>query len=104
MKSAAVATVFSTVFSAAYFACFYFDVALFMFYPEVGEFHAGEQAASLGPPIVWYGWMAAAAVASIAVALVTPVSWAKRISPTVCWSVTVIVLVVVLFYEKRWFL
>ncbi len=103
MKRAAVATVFSTCFGAVYFACFYFDIALFRFYPEVGEFHAGEQVASMGPPIVWYGWLAAAGVVSLAVALVTPVSWAKRMSPTVCWSVTLVVLVVVLFYEQRWF-
>jgi hypothetical protein len=48
--------IFSMVFGVAYTVCFYFNYALFRYYPQVGEFHlGGEQPASSGPPIFCAG-------------------------------------------------
>ena len=91
------------VFGISYFICFLYDFALFRYYPVVNQFHRGEQAAALGPPIVWYGWIGMAAIVSLAVATLMPSRIAAKIPSSACWIVTGLVLLVVLIYERRWF-
>jgi hypothetical protein len=94
---------FSVIFTVSYTLCFYFNIALFKYYPLVAQFHLDAQPKTSGPPISWYGWLAVAALASVPVALIVPPAWGNRIPPTVAWLVPAIVLVAVLVYEKRWF-
>src|SRR5258707_344251 len=54
--------IFSIVFGVFYLPAFYFDVALFRYYPEVREFH-WMRTDNLGPVILWYGWIATTALA-----------------------------------------
>ena len=95
--------VFSIAFGMTYFVCFLYDIALFRYYPQVNEFHIGEQPAALGPPIVWYGWLGMAAMVSLAIATLVPSRIAVKIPSRTCWIVTCLVLLVVLIYERRWF-
>ena len=55
-------TIFSIMFGIFYLAAFYYDLALFRYYPEVGQFHFLRND-SLGVVILWYGWIATAALA-----------------------------------------
>lgn len=104
MKSHGRVIVFSMLFVVAYTLCFYFNIALFKYYPMLREFHVTSQTQrSAGPPISWYGWIAVAALASGAVALIIPPRWTNRIPPAASWIVAAIVLIAVLIYEKRWF-
>ena len=99
--------IFSIVFGAAYSLCFYFSYALFRYFPEVGTFHlfvASEPPQGSGPPIFWYGWIATAAIFSAVVALIVPRRWAARLWHGWSWLIPAIVILVVLFYEKRWFI
>jgi hypothetical protein len=96
--------VFSTVFGIVYFLAFYFSWSPFLYYPEQGAFHIGPQLPAAGPPILWYGWVAAAALASAVVAAIVPAQWVHKWSPAVFWIVPALLLLVVFFYEKRWFL
>jgi hypothetical protein len=96
--------VFSTVFGVAYTVCFYYNWALFRFYPAYSQFSLGALGPDAGPAILWYGWIALAFVVAAAVALVVPTRVAERISPTVVWGVTAAVLIGIAIYERRWFL
>ena len=103
MRGRAAATVFSLLFGAAYFVCFLFEIVPFRYYPTNAVFHIAEQPAAAGPPILWFGWMVAAAAMSGVVALVVPVRWVDRLWPGVSWSVPTAVMVAMLIYERRWF-
>ena len=98
--------VFSIVFGAAYGVCFYFNYALFRYYPQVGEFHLflGQQPPESGPPIFWYGWMATAALVSALIAVAVPRRWAARMWDGWVWLIPAATILVILFYEKRWFI
>ena len=103
MKTYSVAVIFSLLFVIVYTVCFYENIALFKYYPLVGEFHINSQPKTAGPPISWYGWLAVAALVSAPIAFLVPRRWGERISPTLAWLVPALVLVAVLVYEKRWF-
>ncbi len=95
--------IFAIIFTIAYTIYFYFNIALFKYYPLVAEFHINSQPKNAGPPISWYGWVALAALVALPTALIVPRSWGNRIPPTLAWLVRTLVLVAVLIYEKRWF-
>ena len=103
MKGLVSAPVFSTVFGVTYFFCFLYDIALFRYFPQVNEFHLTEQPAALGPPILWYGWIGMASVVSLVIASVLPARVAAKIPSVACWIVTGLLVMVVLIYERRWF-
>ncbi len=103
MDLASACKVFSTVFGIAYFVAFYFSWSPFLYYPEQGTFHIAQQLPSAGPPILWYGWLTVATVVSGVVAIV-PAQLVRKLPPAVFWVVPALVLLVVFFYEKRWFL
>ncbi len=95
-------TIFSIMFSGLYLLAFYYDLALFRYYPEVGEFHWLRND-GLGPVILWYGWIATATLASAAIALAVPRNMAERLRPGWAWIIPTAVVVGMLIYERRWF-
>jgi hypothetical protein len=94
--------IFTLVFGPLYTVCFYVDISLFRYYPETGQFH-WQMTQNEGPPILWYGWLAVAGLASLAIALLVPARWADRLWPGWVWLLPMIVVVVILIYEVRWF-
>jgi hypothetical protein len=97
------AKIFTIVFGALYTLAFYVDISLFRYYPEVGQFHL-QMTPDIGPPILWYGWLAVAGLGSAAIAMLVPEKWADRLWPGWVWILPVIVVVVILVYEsKLWF-
>jgi hypothetical protein len=56
-----------------------------------------------GPAILWYGWLAVAALVSAAIALLVPPRWADRLWSGWVWLGPTIAVVVILLYETRWF-
>ena len=69
--------IFSIVFGVFYFASFYWDLALFRYYPEVSQFHLLRND-RLGVVILWYGWIVTSALASAAIAFAVPRNLAER--------------------------
>ena len=95
-------TVFSIVFGILYVVSFYYDLALFRYYPEVSEFHFLRND-RLGVVILWYGWIATSAFASACLALAVPRTIADRLSPGWAWMIPTAVVIGTLIYERRWF-
>jgi hypothetical protein len=94
--------IFSIVFSVLYVAAFYFDLAMFRYYPAAREFHWA-RTDGIGVVILWYGWIATAAFASAAIAFAVPGKLAERLSPAWAWIVPTAVVIATLIYERRWF-
>ena len=95
--------IFSILFGIVYLTCFYMDWAPFRYYPETRRFHL-RMTPQDGPAILWYGWVAAAAVVSAAIAASVPRRLAERLWPAwAAWAVPLIIVVLVLLYERRWF-
>ena len=94
--------IFSIVFGVLYITAFYFDLALFRYYPAVREFH-WMRTDGIGSVILWYGWIATAALARAAIAFAVPETMAERLWPGWAWIVPTAVVVVTLIYERRWF-
>jgi hypothetical protein len=96
--------IFSMLFAVIYSLCFYFNWPMFAYYPQVNEFHLSTELQNqLGPPILWYGWLATAALASAVVAVVIPRRVAGRLPPNLAWAVPGAMILAILIYEKRWF-
>ena len=96
-------TIFSIMFGVIYMAAFYWDLALFRYYPEVRQFHITRND-NLGVVILWYGWIATSALASAAIAFAVPRTLADRLSPRWAWLIPTAVVVGTLIYERRWFI
>ena len=94
--------VFSILFGAFYMAAFYFDLAMFRYYPAVREFH-WMRTDGIGVVILWYGWIATSAFASAAIAFAVPGKMAERLWPGWVWIVPTAVVIATLIYERRWF-
>ena len=94
--------IFSMLFGVFYMVSFYFDLALFRYYPEARQFH-WMRTDGIGVVILWYGWIVTSALASAAVAFAVPPRVAERLSPRWVWIVTALVVIVMLIYERRYF-
>ena len=103
-RASAASIIFSMTFVVVYALCFYFNWALFAYYPQVNEANFSSQIEANGPPILWYGWLLTAALASAAVAAIVPRGVVARIWHGWAWLVPAAVVVAILIYEKRWFL
>ena len=95
-------TVFSIAFGILYLLSFYYDLALFRYYPEVSQFHFVRDD-RLGVVILWYGWIATSALASACIAFAVPRTIADRLSARWAWIIPTAVVVGMLIYERRWF-
>ena len=95
-------TIFSIVFVVLYFFSFYYDLALFRYYPEVSQFR-WQRNDSLGVVILWYGWIATSGLASAAIAFAVPKKMADRLWSGWAWIIPTAVVIGMLIYERRWF-
>ena len=96
-------TIFSIMFGVLYFFAFYYDLALFRYYPEVNQFHLRRND-TLGVVILWYGWIATSGLASAAIAFAVPRKLAERLWSGWAWIIPTAVVVGMLIYERRWFI
>jgi hypothetical protein len=96
------ATLFSLVAVPAYTVCYYFNLPLFFYYPGPGRFSFAAEAGS-GFAILWYGWVASAALAGTLAALAIPRRWSDRVPLDFTWMALIAAIFAVLLYEKRWF-
>src|ERR1700680_523649 len=95
---------FSLASCIVYTLAYYFVWSVFRY--NLGEtgFYFSSAAASAGPPILWYGWLALAILAGGGMALVLPPRFVARLPPDLLWLVPSALIVAALMYEMRWFL
>lgn len=74
MRSHGRFAVFAVVFAVVYAAVYYFAVdynwPLFSYGPQTGQWLLLDHAASDGPTMYWYGWMATSAIAGAVAGLI----------------------------------
>ena len=102
MTSSPNVKIFSMLFGVFYMVSFYFDLALFRYYPEARQFHWA-RTDGIGVVILWYGWIATSALASALVAIAVPRTIAERLPSRWVWVAGTLVVIVMLIYERRWF-
>lgn len=100
--------VFSILFGVAYTGFWLYSefakVAMFRYYPVLGRFTREDlPLETAGPAILWYSWLAGAAVVSLVASLIVPPRWAERLSQGWIWVVPTALLIGILVYERRWF-
>jgi hypothetical protein len=95
--------VFSLLFGVVYMLCFYYSLAIVRYYPLTGTFHVDAQPETSGPPILWYGWLLAAAGISVVLAALAPKRLVERLWHGWFWVVPAVTIVGILVYERRWF-
>jgi hypothetical protein len=94
--------IFSALFGVVYATVFYMEWALFRYYPETNAFYLAQHRED-GPAILWYGWLAVAAIVSALIAAVVPRRMAERLPNEVVWGVPLALVVIMFIYEKQWF-
>ncbi len=95
--------IFSLLFGAIYYACVWqVDWALFYYYPETNKWYLTAHPDD-GAAILWYGWLATAALISIPAALLVPRKVADRLWNDLSWVVAIGAIAAIFFHESRWF-
>ncbi len=94
---------FAMIYGICYFTVFYMEWATVRYYPVTSQFRIDLQP-TMGPPILWYGWLGIAAVMALVVSALVPRRVVDRIPNDAVWIVNVVVLMVILIYERQWFI
>ena len=100
--------VFSLLYGISYMAFFLYSEACqcawFRYYPVLGRFSRDPlPLAEAGLPINWYSWLLAAFLVSAAGALIVPPADRRADATLWVWGVTIVVIVGIMVYERRWF-
>lgn len=98
--------VFSAAYAVLYVIAMYFNIAMFVYYPQPGVWHWRDTPGTAGPAMYWYGWIANAAVGAAivaALAAVLPASL-RRLNATIAWLVPLASMLTILFILRGWFI
>ena len=96
---------FAVAFAIAYAVFFWFNLPMFLYYPQVGLLHWGWTAVpSVGPGMAWFGLMADAALIGLVAAFVLPRSLVERPLHNFVWVIPIIAMVVYAIILRNWFL
>ncbi len=94
--------VFSVTFAAVYAAVYYFAVyynwPLFSYGPQTRQWLLLDHAASAGPTMYWYGWIATSAIAGAVAGLIVsslPGNPGRRLWSGLAWLVPVCAIVAI---------
>ena len=98
------ARVFSLVFGIGYAIAVYTNHPLFRYYPLVkrGSLHDLVDR-SLGPEMLWYGWIVMAAIPAALLAALVPNRIGDRIPAVVYWIVPLVMFLAGWHHELVWF-
>jgi hypothetical protein len=98
--------IFSIAYAVLYVIAMYFNIAMFVHYPQTGVWAWHDVPGQAGPAMYWYGWIANAAIgaAIISVPLAYPPVLQRRIAPTGAWLVPLLSMLTVLFIIRSWFI
>ena len=98
---------FSAVFAPLYAAAMYFNIAMFVYYPQPNELHWHDQPNLPGPAMYWYGWIAYAGLgAAIVLGLASflPERFVAQVSPHGSWIAPLASILFILYVIREWFI
>lgn len=98
--------IFSIVYAVLYVIAMYFNIAMFVHYPQTGVWAWHDVPGQAGPAMYWYGWIANAAIGAAIIAMVlsyVPILQ-RRVAPTGAWLVPLLAMLTVLFIIRSWFI
>lgn len=96
--------VFSLAAGIVYTLAYYFDWSFLRYDLGESRFYFSAKETSPGPSILWYGWLALAALAGVVGACAVPPRLTARLSPDLIWLVPMLLITTALIYEMRWFM
>lgn len=98
--------IFSAVYAVLYVIAMYFNIAMFVHYPQTGKWSWHDVPGQAGPAMYWYGWIANAAIgaAIISVVLAYLPVLQRRVAATGAWLVPLLSMLTVLFIIRSWFI
>jgi hypothetical protein len=93
---------FALAFSIAYAVVFWFNLPMFLYYPQSGMFHLGPTpVANVGPGIAWYGLMSDAAVVALVAAFIVPNDIVDKPLRNFLWAIPVAAILVCLYLLRN---
>lgn len=97
--------VFSAAFAVLYVACMHFNIAAFIYYPRLGEWHL-QPLGRDGPPMFFYGWLFNAFIGATLMALVAalvPKSIAEKVWTGWTWVICLVAIVISCYLMRIFF-
>ena len=101
------AVTFAAVYAVAYYVVLYYNWPLFSYGPAVGEWTLFNHAASDGPTMYWYGWIASAAIIAAAIGAfvsVLPAGIGARLWSGFAWLVPLCAMAAIAYLLRGYFL
>lgn len=99
--------VFSVAFAVLYLAAVEYNLALFTYHAQIGQWGWLAQPVRSGPAMYWYGWLATAALGSTivaALALAVPRDMLERVPGWLVWLVPLIAMAAFAIILRGFFL
>jgi hypothetical protein len=97
---------FSTAFALCYGYAASAHLRVFIYYPALGEFATTQKSvADAGPPMLWYGWLAFAAVGGL-IAMLVALALPRRLDaawPALSCATIFVVAIVQVYLARAWF-
>jgi hypothetical protein len=100
------AIVFAAVYAIAYYVVLRHNWPLFSYGPAVGEWTLFNHAASDGPTMYWYGWIATSAIVAAALGLIAaylPQALGRRLWSCFAWAVPLCMIVAIIYLLSGYF-
>jgi len=98
-------TVFALVGAIGYVLAYTFNWPAFAYYPLIKQFHlTHDLPKNAGPAMLYYGWIATAAIAAVILAFLVPKSIAAKLPPALGWIVPILLVIYTCIYDRNWFI
>ena len=107
MSVGRVLPLFSIAFAPLYAAAMYFNIAMFVYYPQVNELHWHDRPDLPGPAMYWYGWIAYAALGGaivLGLASFLPARFVDRVALRGAWIAPLASILFILYVIREWFI
>jgi hypothetical protein len=107
MKLARVLPLFSVAFLVLYVIAVEYNLAVFTYHPQLGQFALGVERPKAGPAMYWYGWIVTSALGASIISILAlglPREWTARLWSGWVWVIAAAVIVAFAYLLRGYFL